>query len=129
MDKIEHLSGEHKFITRRYFMQLCAMGVAVPNISELYDDDLNTNSHFLLNEDISKLEYLTRDENFINYGRGTPPPHELPREKLREVGQVPETWQLEVLPDPESNSDVQQPLSKKLGTALNWDGLMKMAEK
>lgn len=129
MDQTEQLTSEHSCITRRYFVQLCAMGVAVPNISGMYAQDLDAEVHPMLSEAISKLEYLTRDENFINYGRGKPPPHELPLEKLREVGLLPETWQLEVLPDPESNSEVQRPLSKKLGTALNWDGLMKMAEK
>ena len=126
---MQQLAREHTYITRRYFLQLCAMGVAATNISELCAQDLNGEAHSLLTEAISKLEYLTRDENFINYGRGKPPPHELPLEKLREVGQVPETWQLEVLSDPESNSEVQRPLSRKLGTALNWDRLMKMAEK
>ena len=128
MDQIEQLAREHTHITRRYFLQLCVMGVAAPNIPELYAQDINAEAHSLFTEAISKLEYLTRDENFINYGRGKPPPHELPLEKLREVGLVPETWQLEVLPDPESNSEVQRPLSRKLGTALNWDGLMMMAE-
>jgi DMSO/TMAO reductase YedYZ molybdopterin-dependent catalytic subunit len=129
MDQMEHLAREHTYITRRYFLQLCAMGVAAPNIFELCTQDPDAEAHSLLTEAISKLEYLTRDENFINYGRGKPPPHELPLEKLREVGLVPETWQLEVLPDPESNSEVQRSLSRKLGTALNWDGLMKIAEK
>jgi len=41
---------------------------------------------------------------------------------------VPETWQLEVLADPESNAEVQQPLTKASGTALDWDALMKLAE-
>jgi DMSO/TMAO reductase YedYZ molybdopterin-dependent catalytic subunit len=40
-----------------------------------------------------------------------------------------ETWQLEVLPDPESNPQVERPLSKAAGTALDWDGLMKLTEK
>jgi len=90
----------------------------------------NTNqTNPLLAEAISKLEYLTREENFITYGRGDPPPHKLPKEKLPEAGLVPETWQLEVLPDPDSNSKVERPLSKAQGTALNWDSLMKLAEK
>jgi len=50
--------------------------------------------------------YLTQDEDFINYGRGTPPPHTLPQEKLREVGLVQDTWQLEVHPDPDRNAQV-----------------------
>jgi hypothetical protein len=129
MDQTEPLASEHTSITRRYFVQLCAMGAVATNIAELGAQNLHTEDNPLLAEAVSKLEYLTRDENFINYGRGNPPPHELPPEKLREVGLVPETWQLEVLPDPESDSEVQRPLSRNLGTALNWDGLMKMAEK
>ncbi|HUU28805.1 MAG TPA: molybdopterin-dependent oxidoreductase [archaeon] len=129
MDQIEQVAREHTDITRRYFLQLCAMGVAAPDVSELCAQDNNAEAHSLLTEAISKLEYLTREENFINFGRGKPPPYELPLEKRREVGLVRETWQLEVLPDPESNAEVEQPLSKKLGTALNWDGLMKIAEK
>jgi DMSO/TMAO reductase YedYZ molybdopterin-dependent catalytic subunit len=129
MDQMDQLASEHIYITRRYFLQLCALGVVTPNISELCAQNLNAEAHSFLSDAILKLEYLTREENFINYGRGKPPPHELPHEKLREVGLVPETWQLEVLPDPESNSGVQRPLSRKLGTALKWDGLMKMAEK
>ena len=38
-----------------------------------------------LREVISRLEYLTPAEKFHMYGRGTPPPHTLPPEKLREV--------------------------------------------
>lgn len=129
MDQTERLARKHTSVTRRYFLRLCAMGVAAPGISELFARDPNPETHALLAEAIAKLEYLTRDEDFIDYGRGKPPPHELPLEKRREVGLVPDTWQLEVLADPESNSEVQQPLSRKPGTALNWDGLMKMAEK
>ena len=129
MDQSKQLAREHSYVTRRYFLQLCTMGAAASNISRLFAQDPNGEVHPLLAEAISKLEYLTRDENFINYGRGKPPPHELPPEKLREVGLVPETWQLEVLPDPESNAEVQRPLSRKQGTALNWDGLMRIAEK
>jgi DMSO/TMAO reductase YedYZ molybdopterin-dependent catalytic subunit len=83
----------------------------------------------LLSEAISRIEYLTREEDFLSYGRGKPPPHKLPREKLREVGLVRETWQLEVLPDPQSNAKVERPLCKADGTALDFDGLMKLAEK
>jgi hypothetical protein len=83
----------------------------------------------LLNEAISKLEYLTPEEDFVTYGRGNPPPHKLPLETLREVGLTRETWQLEVLPEPDRNANVERPLSKSLGTALNWDGLVGLAEK
>jgi hypothetical protein len=130
MDEREILAEEHVDVTRRYFLELGASGVFALSSSPLWAQGQNSDdAKRLLNEEISKLEYLTREENFINYGRGTPPPHELPPEKLREAGLVPETWQLEVLPDPDSNARVEQPLSKALGTALTWDGLMKLAQK
>lgn len=127
MNQIERVAKEHAEMTRRYFIQLGTMGASVLGLSRLWADENEADS--LLTEAISKLEYLTRDEDFINAGRGDPPPHELPLEKLREVGLVQDTWQLEVLPDPESNAEVEQPLAKSSGTALNWKGLMAIAEK
>jgi DMSO/TMAO reductase YedYZ molybdopterin-dependent catalytic subunit len=127
MNERERLAKEHTDVTRRYFLELGAAGAVALSTSRLWAKD-GEDAERLLNEAVSKLEYLTREENFVSYGRGTPPPHELPVEKLREVGLVRETWQLEVLPDPESNAKVESPLSKALGTALNWDGLMKLAE-
>ncbi len=125
----EQLAHEHVDVTRRYFLELGAAGAIALSTSRLRAQGPDDNSKRLLEEAIAKLEYLTRDEDFINFGRGTPPPHELPPEKLREVGLTRETWQLEVVPDPESDAKVEQPLSKAQGTALNWDALMKLAEK
>ncbi len=129
MDANERLAREHVDVTRRHFLELGAAGVAAWSTSRLWAQGQDDEAQQRLNEAIAKLEYLTREESFVTYGRGDPPPHELPPEKLREVGLVRETWQLEVVPDPESNAKVEQPLSKELGTALNWDGLMKLAEK
>jgi len=39
-----------------------------------------------------------------------------------------DTWRLEVVPDLASGSKVEAPLSKERGTALDWVGLMKLAE-
>ena len=125
MNEFEQLAKEHSDLTRRYFLQIGAAGIAGLSISPLLASE---NPDDLLAEAISKLEYLTREENFTNFGRGKPPPHTLPLEKRREVGMVPDTWQLEVLPDPESNAEVERPLSKASGTALDWAGLMKLAE-
>jgi DMSO/TMAO reductase YedYZ molybdopterin-dependent catalytic subunit len=129
MDRIGRLAREHVDVTRRHFLSLGAAGMAALSGSPLLAGDGQDDAQGLLRDAVSKLEYLTREEDFISYGRGEPPPHELPPEKLREVGLTRETWQLEVLPDPESNSQVERPLSKAAGTALNWDGLMKLAEK
>jgi len=129
MDKIKLILKEHSDVTRRYFLQLGAAGAAGLSVSRLWARQRNGEINPLLAQAISELEYLTREENFRNAGRGKPPPHTLPPEKLREVGLVRETWQLEVLPDPESDAKVDRPLSKASGTALNFDGLMKLAEK
>jgi DMSO/TMAO reductase YedYZ molybdopterin-dependent catalytic subunit len=51
----------------------------------------------------------------------------MPPERLAQVGLVPETWSLDVVPDPASDSSVERPLSRALGNALDWNGLMKMA--
>lgn len=128
MDRIRRIAAEHSDLTRRYFLQIGAAGVAGLGTSRLWGQEQGGNADALLAEAISRLEYLTREEDFGNLGRGKPPPHTLPPEKLRDVGLTRETWQLEVLPDPESNAKVEQPLSKASGTALNWDGLMRLAE-
>jgi len=47
MDQIEQLAREHSYITRRYFLQLCAIGVAASNISELYAQDHNVEAQSL----------------------------------------------------------------------------------
>jgi DMSO/TMAO reductase YedYZ molybdopterin-dependent catalytic subunit len=129
MGLIESLAKEHTDFTRRYFLKLGAAGLAALTTSRLWALENDSQANALLTEAVSKLEYLTREENFITYGRGDPPPHKLPPDKLREVGLVRDTWQLEVLPDPDTNAGVERPLSKAQGTALNWDGLMKLAEK
>jgi len=82
-----------------------------------------------LEEAKAKLAYLTRPEAFREFNREKPPLPQLPPEKRREVGLDPETWQLEVVPDPDSNSQVANPLSKERGTALTWKGLMALGEK
>ena len=124
MNESERVVRQHVALTRRYFLKLGAAGVAALSASPVWADQ----SQGALDEAISRLEYLTPPADFRMYGRGNPPPHKHPPEKLRQVGLDRETWQLEVVPDPESNSDVKSPLSKELGTALNWDGLMKLAE-
>lgn len=77
---------------------------------------------------IAKLRYLTPAEEFREFEREKPRIDQMPPEKLREVGLDRETWKLEVVPDPESSSRVERPLSKEQGTALDWTGLMKLAE-
>lgn len=126
MKDTRQLAEEHINVTRRYFVKLSAAGAAgISGISAL---GATPDSSDPLADVIAELEYLTLPDNFRIAGRGNPKPHTLPPEKLREVGLVPETWKLEVIPDPDSNADVKSPLSKELGTALDWNRLMKLAE-
>jgi DMSO/TMAO reductase YedYZ molybdopterin-dependent catalytic subunit len=78
-------------------------------------------------EAAGEIEYLTREQNFKNVGRGKPPPCDLSEEKRREVGLAPETWRLEVIADPDSDSKLDRPLSRAQNTALTWEGLMQLA--
>ena len=129
MGEIERLAREHSDLTRRYLLKLGAAGLAAVTAPRLWAKGDQSEADRLLAQAVSKLEYLTREEDFTTYGRGDPPPHKLPPEKRPEAGLTRETWQLEVVPDPESNSKVERPLSKAEGTALNWDSLMKLAQK
>ena len=70
---------------------------------------------------------ITQSGDFYNVERGNPLPYKLPPEKQREIGMVRETWQLEIIADPESNSKIGRPLLKADGTALTFDRLMEIA--
>ncbi len=84
----------------------------------------------LLKEAIARLEYLTPvSRAFVVLDKGKAGVANLPPEKLREVGLTPETWSLEVVADQPSSSVIEQPLSRAAGNALDWNGLMKLAEK
>ena len=126
MKDVSDLAREHAEVTRRYFLRLGAAGLAALGTSRLWAQTVEAGA--ALKEAIAELEYLTPPDRFRMAGRGKPPPHTLPPEKRREVGLARETWQLEVVPDPESNADVQAPLSKEAGTALDWKGLMQLAQ-
>jgi len=53
----------------------------------------------------------------------------LPDAKKREVGLTRETWKLEVISDPDNPAKIRSPLTQKTGTALDFAGLLKLAEK
>ena len=114
-------------LTRRSFVQLG--GAAAAGLSLLPALPSAAAQDPLLREAIDRLEYLTPVERAFILDKGNTGIIKLPPEKVREIGQVPETWSLEIVPDPASNSIVEQPLSKALGNALNWDGLMKLADR
>jgi DMSO/TMAO reductase YedYZ molybdopterin-dependent catalytic subunit len=118
---------EHRDLTRRYFLQLGAAGVASLAAFPLRTE--GAEGERLLAEATAQLEYLTPEAKFGGGGRGNPPPNELTPEQRREIGLDRETWRLEVVADPGSDVQIQNPLSKELGTALTWADLMALAEK
>jgi len=127
MDHRERLLEEHRDVTRRYFLQLGAAGIATLGCAPLWAEDAKSDR--LLAEAIAQLEYLTPEAKFAGGGRGNPPPYELTPEERRKAGLHRDTWQLEVIADPASDVQIKSPLSKELGTALDLSGLMALAEK
>lgn len=127
MKHYDRILEEHCDVTRRHFLQLGAAGVAALGCVPLSAQ--GEESDRLLAEAIAQLEYLTPEVKFEGGGRGNPPPYELTPQQRREAGLDRDTWQLEVIADPKSDVKIEKPLSKANGTALDWAGLMRLAEK
>src|SRR5262245_58922100 len=119
---------EHQEMTRRYFLRMSAAGAAALGLWPLA-----TRAQSLAPELAKALEnlepYFTSQEKFRDVSRGKPLPHSLSDEKKRQVGLTRETWKLEVVSDPDNPAKIRHPLAKKDGTALDFTGLMKLAEK
>ncbi|MGE5191222.1 MAG: molybdopterin-dependent oxidoreductase [Deltaproteobacteria bacterium] len=128
MQDLQRIVAEHVAVTRRYFLQLGAAGAAALHLSPLVALGDDAAGKAALAEALARLEYLTKPDDFRLVERGEPLPYTHPFEKLREVGLTHETWKLEVVSDPEAPAKLDKALSKELGTALDWQGLMKLAE-
>ena len=115
------LRRQHLEVTRRYFMRL---GATQAVASWAKESDVE-----IMEEATSDMEYLTYQDEFGTVQRGKPLPYTLPKEKRLEIGMERETWKLEVVPDPDSNAAVVNPMTRKKGNALDFKGLMKLAEK
>lgn len=118
---------DHMVVTRRYFFSLGSVGiVALKSLPILADDARDAAS---LQEAIGNIEsWLTKPADFRDVSRGTPIPHTLPLEKRKEVGLTRDTWKLEVASDPAHPARLRTPLTKEKNTALDFAGLMKIAE-
>ncbi|HAY80878.1 MAG TPA: hypothetical protein DCY79_13810 [Planctomycetaceae bacterium] len=115
---------EHYELTRRYFLQLGAAGLAAQQLLPLAAAEEKAP----LQQAISELEYLTPQDEFQDVSRGNPLPHKLSAEEKTAAGLTRETWRLEIVADPESDSDLRNPLSLEADNALDWDGLMSLAK-
>ena len=127
MDDFDPDLSEPWRLTRRYFCRLGAAAAAALGASPLAATDAPADPR--LREAIAKLEYLTPLDHAFILDKGKAGVAALPPDKLREVGLLPETWSLEVVPDPASNCSVERSFSRATGSALNWNDLMRLAEK
>jgi DMSO/TMAO reductase YedYZ molybdopterin-dependent catalytic subunit len=120
--------GAQSEVTRRHFFQLGGTALAAMNLPAIELGNAAIDPQ--LEEAIAKLQYLTPNDRMGTIlDKGKSGAAKLPLETLRAVGLVPETWSLDVVPDPTGNSVVEQPLSRELGNALDWNGLMRLGEK
>src|SRR2546421_13126859 len=123
--ELERIAEEHLAITRRLFLRAAGAGLAALSPGFAQGQGLDP----ALEKALAKLEYLTRDKDFGTVERGNPLPYTLPEPKLKEIGMTRECWKLEVVADTATGTKVESALSKEKGTALDWAGLMKLAEK
>src|SRR5436190_7159516 len=115
--------------TGRYFLRTGVTGVAALAISPPVARSVPAESPELAKVIESLEPYFTSQEKFRDVSRGKPLPHSLSDEKKRAVGLTRETWKLEVVSDPENPAKLRSVLTKNDGTALDFEALMKLAEK
>jgi DMSO/TMAO reductase YedYZ molybdopterin-dependent catalytic subunit len=120
--------AEHLRLTRRFFLRAGAVCMAAEGtLSSAQSDEP---APVELTRALAKLEpYFTPPADFRDVSRGKPLPHSLPEQKKREVGLTRETWKLEVISDPDNPATVDRPFTKKVGTALDFKGLLQLADK
>jgi DMSO/TMAO reductase YedYZ molybdopterin-dependent catalytic subunit len=119
---------DHARLTRRYFLRASAVGLGIAASATLKAAEPVREPR--LEEAIRGLEsWLTPPEKFRDVSRGDPLPHTLPDDRKGAVGLTRESWKLEVVSDPEHPAKIRRSLSAKEGTALDFAGLMKLAER
>lgn len=128
MTPLDEFLSEHQRLTRRFLLSagvagavLATTGTRSSRANEVAPE---------LAEAIGKLEsFLTSPDKFRDVSRGKPLPHSLPPEKKTEVGLTRETWKLEVVSDTDKSATrLKKPMKKEDGTALDFNGLMQIAE-
>ena len=130
MSQLNDFLADHRRLTRRWFIRLSAGGICALGAwpRAIADQELTPDCARACAEALKGLEYLTPADKFVTVSRGNPWPSKLPLEKKREVGLTPETWRLEVMPDPATKAVVESPLSKAKGNALDYAGLLELAK-
>jgi hypothetical protein len=128
MNNAERYLVEHQKLSRRYFMRMGVVGAAVCGFWP-HSQGADAASPELAKAIESLEPYFTSQEKFRDVSRGKPLPHSLSDEKKRKAGLTRETWMLEVISDPDNPAKLRSPLTKKDGSAIDFERLMKLAEK
>jgi DMSO/TMAO reductase YedYZ molybdopterin-dependent catalytic subunit len=128
MNDLPPFFARHQQLTRRYFLGLGAAGAAAlasgPTVGRA---DAGREE---LDKAVAELEsFFTPQASFRDVSRGKPLPHSLPEDKKREVGLTRETWKLDLISDPDNPAKIGRELKKEDGTALDFAGLLQLAEK
>jgi DMSO/TMAO reductase YedYZ molybdopterin-dependent catalytic subunit len=125
MSESKQFLAEHGELTRRFFLQCGAAWAAAACAPPALGADLPSE----LTDAVKKIEpYFTPPREFRDVSRGKPIPHTLPEDKKREVGLTRETWKLEVVSDPDHPATLGRQLTKKDGTAIDFDALLRMGQ-
>src|SRR5262249_17405214 len=127
MSDAERFLARHADLTRRFFLRA---GAAWAVTGYARADARADSPPPELASAIEKREsYFTPPDEFQAVPGGKPRRHSIPEEKRREVGLTRDTWRLEVVADPEHPAPLRKPLTRKDGTALDFDGLVKFGER
>ena len=116
--------NQHNQVTRRYLIGLGLSGAA-----SLTLDSLEANEQKEPPAHNPDVEYLTPSEEFETVERGNPLPYKLSLEERLKIGMERKTWSLDIIPDPNSNPAVGNPMSREKNNALSFKDLMKIANK
>lgn len=133
MRPFDDFLARHHDLTRRYFLKLGVLGLAMPGVLRGAGQAQAATGGSLLPNAEEKAKrfgsYLTPDELFADVSRGQPLPHELSDEKKLQVGMSRDTWRLEVISDPDHPVKLRKPLTKEDNTALDFKALLALGEK
>lgn len=128
MNDPERFLAEHLWLTRRFFLGMGATCLTVGGAQSTAKSAEPTAPEVI--KALAKLEpYLTPPAQFRDVSRGKPLPHSLPPDKKREVGLTRETWKLQVVSDPDHPATLGKQFTKEAGTALDFKGLLALADK
>ena len=125
--------SEHFELTRRFFLRAGVLGLAAAQlaVNAVADESAQAAPKKHVKPDKGGVRpdpYFTPTEDFRDVSRGKPLPHSLSNDKKAEVGLTRETWQLEVISDPDNPAKIGKPLTKADGTALDLEALLKLGE-